>query len=94
MRRASATLLLLTLFAQGCAATPPPKAVSLDSFYKVDYRSWNCQQLADEADLLKDALPVATDHEPDAKRIQYIRNSRDAVRAAAKARNCKGWRAL
>ena len=32
-----------------------------------DYRSWNCQQLADEADLLQDALAVASEQRAEDK---------------------------
>ena len=29
--------------------------------FRVDYQTWNCQQVADEAGLLKDALAVASE---------------------------------
>ena len=46
----------LSLIAQGC--TKKPESYPLTSF-RVDYQTWNCQQVADEAGLLKDALAVA-----------------------------------
>ena len=67
MCRCLAMVGLLALIAQGC--TKKPESYSLTSkpgyypmaSFRSDYRSWNCQQLADEADLLKDALAVASE---------------------------------
>ena len=58
---------LFVVIAQGC--TKKPESYSLTSqpgyypmtSFRNDYRSWNCQQLADEADLLEDALAVASE---------------------------------
>jgi len=44
--------------AQGCAQQP--KVFPLSS-YRFDYRTWNCRQLAEETDLVKDALAVASE---------------------------------
>ena len=43
---------------QGC--TKRPESYPMTAF-RVDYHHWSCQQLADEADLLKDALAVASE---------------------------------
>lgn len=50
---------LLAIIAQGCTKKPESyrQHYSMTAF-RSDYRTWNCQQLADEADLLKDALAV------------------------------------
>ena len=58
---------LCAVIAQGC--TKKPESYSLTSkpgyypmaSFRNDYQSWNCQQLADEADLLQDALAVASE---------------------------------
>ena len=92
MYRQIGILALLALVAQGCSSKPGPKPISLASFFKTDYQSWNCQQLADEADLLNDALAVATDHEPDAhtrERVAHIKRASQAVRDAATIKGCK-----
>jgi len=83
---------LFALLAQGCATRPEPKAVSLASFFDVDYQTWTCQQLADEANLLSDALAVATEHEPNAhatERVALIKRASQAVRAASTLKRCK-----
>jgi hypothetical protein len=46
---------LSALIAQGC--TKKPESYPLSSL-RVDYQTWTCQQLANEADLLKDALAL------------------------------------
>ena len=58
MSRYLAMVGLLALIAQGC--TKKPESYPLTSF-RVDYQTWNCQQVADEAGLLKDALAVASE---------------------------------
>ena len=58
MCRCRAVVGLLTLIAQGC--TTRPESYPMTAF-RMDYQHWNCQQLADEADLLKDALAVASE---------------------------------
>ena len=62
-----AIMAVLALIAQGCAKRA--KKLSADikartplTAFRVDYRTWDCQELADEADLLKDALSVASEH--------------------------------
>jgi len=83
---------LIALVAQGCATRPEPKAVSLASFFDVDYQTWTCQQLADEASLLSDALAVATEHEPNAhatERVAFIKRASQGVRDASTLKRCK-----
>ena len=49
---------LLALIAQGC--TKKPESYPMTAF-RVDYRTWNCQQLANEVDHLNDALAAASE---------------------------------
>ena len=60
MSRCLAMVALLALIAQACtkkpeshALTPKPGNYPMTAF-RSDYGTWNCQQLADEADLLKE----------------------------------------
>jgi len=69
---------LSALIAQGC--TKKPESYPLSSL-RVDYRTWNCQQLANEADLLKDALAVAFDQRSE-KRVVHLHED---VKVAARA---------
>ena len=59
MCRCLAVVGLLALMAQGCTKKPESYPLSSQSYplssLSVDYQTWNCQQLANEADLLKDA---------------------------------------
>ena len=59
MSRYLATVGLLALIAQGC--TKKPESYPLTSF-RVDYQTWNCQQLAD--DLTSVGHPTCTDECP------------------------------
>jgi hypothetical protein len=83
---------LVALLALGCSARPAPKSIALASFYQVDYRNWSCEQLADEAESLSDALAVSTEHDPNAHatdRVLHITRARQAVRSAAATKGCK-----
>src|SRR5262249_12773367 len=60
---------LVGLIAQGCPESYPLSSLS------VDYRTWNCQQLANEADLLKDALAVAFEQRSD-EHVAHLRANR------------------
>ena len=67
MCRCLAVVGLLALIAQGCTKKPESYPLtSMPGYYpmtafRMDYQSWYCQQLADEAYLLKDALAVASE---------------------------------
>jgi hypothetical protein len=85
---------LSALLAQGCASRPAitPQPASLESFFRIDYRTWTCQQLSEEADLLSDALPVALEHEPNAQtteRVAHIKRAKEAVREQLTLKKCK-----
>ena len=82
--RCLAMVSLLALIAQGC--TKKPESYPLTSF-RVDYRTWNCQQLADEADLLKDALAVASEQRAD-DTAAHLKAETEAVRNARTLKKC------
>jgi hypothetical protein len=76
---------LVALAAQGCAGPAnTPKPIPLSSF-SAKYQSWGCDQLAEEAGLLDDALAVADDRE----RVAHIKRASDAVRKQAALKGCK-----
>ena len=93
MWRQLCTVMFLALLAQGCANRPGPKSVSSASFFRVDYQGWSCQQLAEEADLLKDALEVANEHPSDAHSTETVPHLRRAMESVRTASNLKGCRA-
>jgi hypothetical protein len=84
---------LLALIAQGC--TKRPESYSLTSTpgyypmtaFRVDYQRWNCQQLADEADLLKDALAVASEQRAGDK-VVHLKAETEAVHKARTLKKC------
>ena len=84
---------LLAVIAQGC--TKKPESYSLTSkpgnypmaSFRSDYRSWNCQQLADEADLLKDALAVASEQRAEDK-VAHLTAETAEVRQARTLKKC------
>lgn len=87
-----AILVLLASTALGCAKKPPPKSIALASFYRVDYSALSCQQLAEEAALLDDALAVASDQpgsEQPNERVLQIRRATEKVHKTLAAKGCK-----
>ena len=52
-----------------------------------DYRSWNCQQLADEADLLQDALAVASEQRAEDK-VAHLTAETAKVRQTRTSKKC------
>jgi len=75
---------LLALIAQGC--TKKPESYPLSSL-SVDYQTWNCQQLANEADLLKDALAVAFDQRSE-EHVAHLKAETEAVHKARTLKKC------
>jgi hypothetical protein len=75
---------LLALIAQGC--TKKPESIPLASF-RVDYPSWNCRQLADEADLLNDALAVASEQRA-YDTVAHLKAATEAVHKASTLKKC------
>jgi hypothetical protein len=72
------------LIALGC--TKKPESYPLSSL-RVDYQTWNCQQLANEADLLKDALAVAFDQGSE-KHVVHLRAEAEAVQKVRSWKKC------
>ena len=84
MYRCLAKLGLLALIAQGC--TKAPASYPLTSF-RVDYQTWDCPELADEADLLKDALAVASEHRA-RNTTAHLKARAEAVHKARTLKKC------
>ena len=93
MSRHIALVALCAVIAQGC--TKKPESYSLTSkpgnypmaSFRSDYRSWNCQQLADEADLLKDALAVASEQRAGDK-VAHLKRETEGVSRARALKKC------
>ena len=75
---------LLALIALGC--TKKPESYSLTDL-RVDYRSWNCRDLADEADGLKTALAVAMDQRS-TEHVAHLKAQTVAVQNAKSFKKC------
>jgi hypothetical protein len=84
MCRCLAVVGLLALIAQGC--TKRPESYPMTAF-RVDYQHWNCQQLADEADLLKDALAVASEQRAGDK-VAHLKAETEAVHKERTLKKC------
>jgi hypothetical protein len=82
--RCLAVVGLLALIAQGC--TKRPETYPMTAF-RVDYQHWNCQQLADEADLLKDALAVASEQRTGDK-VAHLKAETEAVHKQRTLKKC------
>jgi hypothetical protein len=79
-------IVLAALLAQSCSKKP--EGIPLASF-RVDYGSWSCRQLKDEADLLHDALAVAFEHSrTDDTTVLHLKEANESVRQAATAKKC------
>ena len=90
MCRSLAMLGLLALITPGCTTKPAsypllkPTPYPLTSVH-VDYQTWDCSELADEADLLKDALAVASDQRAASA---HLKARAEAVHKARTLKNC------
>ena len=84
MSRCLAVVGLLALIAQGC--TKRPESYPMTAF-RVDYHHWSCQQLADEADLLKDALAVASEQRAGDK-VAHLKAETEAVHKERTLKKC------
>jgi hypothetical protein len=91
MRRSLAMLGSLALIAQGCAKTPASNPLKPTHYpltaFRVDYQTWDCPELADEADLLKDALAVASDHRA-GNTTAHLKARAEAVHKARTLKKC------
>jgi hypothetical protein len=80
---------LLALIAQGC--TKRPEGMPLTAF-RVDYQTWTCQQLAQEADLLSDAHVVASERQRSARTdatVEHLKAATEAVHKASTLKKCR-----
>jgi hypothetical protein len=80
---------LFALIAQGC--TKKPEGIPLAAF-RVDYQTWTCGQLAEEADLLSDALAVASEQQRGARTdetVEHIKARAEAVHKASTLKKCR-----
>jgi hypothetical protein len=84
MCRCLAKVGLLALVTQGC--TKKPESYPMTAF-RVDYRTWNCQQLADEASLLHDGLAVASEQRA-VVTVAHLKAQTEAVRKARIVKEC------
>jgi hypothetical protein len=93
MYRFLGLLVSLALTAPGCAKKAEPKPpIPQAAFLRVDYKSWTCPQLVEEADLLSDALAVAMEDQTGAQMTEQVRlidRSEEAVRKELAAKECK-----
>jgi hypothetical protein len=68
------------------ALTSKPGNYALRAF-RSDYQTWNCQQLADESDLLKDALAVASEQRA-GNTTEHLKAEAKAVQTARTLKKC------
>ena len=91
MCRCLAVVGLLALMAQGCTKKPESYPLSSQNYplssLSVDYQTWNCQQLANEADLLKDALAVASEQRA-GNTTEHLKAEAKAVQTARTLKKC------
>jgi hypothetical protein len=95
MLRCLAVVGILALITQGC--TKKPESYPITAFrdkpsypmtaFRVDYQTWSCQQLADEADLLHDAYAVASETRSD-ENVAHLKAETEAVHKTRIAKNC------
>jgi hypothetical protein len=84
---------VLALIAQGCTKKPESYALTSKpgnypmTAFRSDYGTWNCQQLADEADLLKDALAVASEQRAGDK-VAHLKAETEKVHNARTLMKC------
>ena len=75
---------LLALIAHGCTKKHPRLPLSALRF---DYQSWNCRELADEADELETALAVAMDQRS-TEHVAHLKAQTVAVQNAKSFKKC------
>jgi hypothetical protein len=78
------TVGLLALVAGGC--TKKPESYPMTAF-RVEYQTWNCDELANEADLLKDALAVASEQRAGDK-VAHLKAETEKVHKARTLKKC------
>jgi hypothetical protein len=76
---------MLAFAGQGCARKP--ETIPLASF-RVDYQTWSCGELRNEADLLSDALAVASEQRAD-DQVAHLRAATKALEQASASKKCR-----
>jgi hypothetical protein len=85
MCRCLGIVFLLALIAQGC--TKKPEDIPLAAL-RFDYQTWNCRQLAEESDLLRDALAVASEQRA-IDTVAHLKTATEEVHKASTLKKCK-----
>jgi hypothetical protein len=80
----SALLCFIALIAQGCAKKP--EGIPLAAL-RFDYQTWNCRELAQETDLLRDALAVASEQRS-AETVAHLKAETEALHKASALKKC------
>jgi hypothetical protein len=80
---------LSQLFVLSCAdgAGLRPTAKGVSAFIMADYRTWNCRQLAEETDLVRDALAVASEQRSD-ETVAHLKAETEALHKASALKKC------
>ena len=78
---------LLALIALGCTKKPEVYPRLPLSALRFDYQSWNCRELADEADELETALAVATDQRS-TEHVAHLKARTAALQKAKSVKKC------
>ena len=88
MCRCLAMVGLLALIAQGALNSQIIQSPqTIPCHCRVGYQTWNCQQLANEADLLKNALAVAFEQRSD-EHVAHLKAETEAVQKARTLKKC------
>ena len=96
LMRHLALLVAISLIAHGCAKRPDvaPLAASrsypLTSFL-VDYQTWSCRDLTEEAALLNDALAVASEPRTNST-TEHLKARAEGVERVRTAKKCRPGR--
>jgi hypothetical protein len=77
---------LFALIAHGCTKRPEGYQPKLSDL-RVDYSSWNCRDLADEADEVNTALAVATEQRS-VEHVSHLNAQKIAVQKARVSKKC------
>ena len=78
---------LLAVITHGCTKKPEVYPRLPLSALRFDYQSWNCRDLADEADELETALAVARDQRS-AEHVAHLKAQTVAVQKAKNFKKC------
>ncbi len=94
MCRCLGIVFLLALIAQGCTKKPEDIHLATKSAdipladFRFDYQTWNCHQLAEESDLLRDALAVASEQRA-VHTVAHLKTATEEVHKASTLKKCR-----